>query len=293
VESGKRLSWRIPTAGDPRLLRLALAQVGLASIVAGLVLVATLPGQWLAPALFGLIPLALFMAFVRWKRYQQSMEGEDNVWLDAAGLHWLDDASQERMFRREEITGFHIGDSHDTLRPVSALSLYLRDGFESQPFELHPPATADAVRETLSGKWNLVERAATPDPSYDVRVEVFSECHAELQQWHWEGTGEQLSYFFGLMGKAADELPAPRPGVKPAKRIILANRREPRRVTISHWPVAQLDEDQIAAPANALRQIADRAAAELSESAEVADRAFEVDLAGRGRWTFHLHVRPA
>jgi hypothetical protein len=286
------LCWRVPTSGDPRQLRLALAHIGLASIVAALVLVFAGPRDWLVPGLVGLIPLAIFMAFLRWRRYQQLMAGDDNVWLDAAGLHWLDHAGQEQQFRRKDITGFRVGDSRETLRAVPALTLCLNGGFESQPIELHAPATASAVRELLGGSWGLVEGEATGDNDYDVRAEVFSECHPEFQEWHWEGTREALLHFFSVLEAAAEELPLPPPGARPAKRIVLANRRQPTRVRIEHSPLADLDDDQIAAPASTLRQIAKSAAVTLAPSAAESDTAFDIELGPRNRWTFHLHVRP-
>jgi hypothetical protein len=285
------LSWRIPTSGDPRVLRLTLAHIGLASIVAALLLVFAGPRDWLLPGLLGLIPLAIFMAFLRWRRYQQSMAGDDNVWLDAAGLHWLDHAGREQLFRRDQITGFHIGDSQETLRATAALTVYLSDGFESQPIELHPPATSIAVRDLLSGQWNLVECEPTRDNYYDMKTDVFSECHAEFQEWHWEGTREELLHFFGLIEAAAIELPPPPPGVKPAKRIVLTSRREPARLSIAHSQIVHLDDDQIAAPASILRHIAHAAAGALSRGSGEADHKFDVELGPRDRWTFYLHVR--
>jgi hypothetical protein len=284
------LSWRIPTAGDPRLLRLALAQIGLASVVAGLVLATTMPAEWLAPALAGLVPLAIFMAYRRWKRYQDSMAGEDNVRLDETGLRWLHGSGQEQSFRRDDVTSFHIGASRETLRPVPALTLHLKGGFESQPIELHPPATTDAVRAALSDQWRIPESEPARENSYDVRVEVFSECHSEFQEWHWEGTRDELARFFKLIATAAHELPPPPPGAKPAKRIILANRRHPTRVTIAHSPAAHFDEDHIAAPASVLAQIA-ASARDVLGKADEHDPKFDVELGPRNRWTFHLHVR--
>src|SRR5438132_1251683 len=124
------LSWRVPTSGDPRLLRLALAQVGLASIVAALVLLVAAPRTWLVPALVGLIPLAVFMAYRRWNAYQRSLAGSDNVWIDAAGVHWLDAGGNQRTFSRTEVVRFSIGRDEDTLRPVPALTLDLAGGFQ-------------------------------------------------------------------------------------------------------------------------------------------------------------------
>src|SRR5438876_7778405 len=93
------LSWRIPTTGDPRLLKLALAQVGLASLVAALVLLVAGPREWLVPALLGLIPLAGLVAFWHWRRHQRSFQGPPNVWLDGAGLHWVDINGGEQSIR--------------------------------------------------------------------------------------------------------------------------------------------------------------------------------------------------
>src|SRR5262245_7752945 len=125
------LSWRIPTSGDPRLLRLALAQVGLASIVAALMLVFGAPREWVAPGIVGLIPLAVFMAYRRWHAYRRSLEGSDNVRIDEAGVHWIDAAGNERSFHRSEVVGFHIASHAETLRPVPALTLKLTGGLES------------------------------------------------------------------------------------------------------------------------------------------------------------------
>src|SRR6266478_5614582 len=100
------LSWRVPTSGDPRLLRLALARVGLATTVAALILLVAAPRAWLVPALLGLIPLAVIMAFRRWNAYQRSLAGNDNVWIDTAGVHWLDAGGTQQTFAREEVVGF-------------------------------------------------------------------------------------------------------------------------------------------------------------------------------------------
>jgi hypothetical protein len=286
------LSWRVPTSGDPRLLRLALAQVGLATIVAALVLLVAAPRHWLAPALVGLIPLAVIMAFRRWRAYQRALMGQDNVWIDAAGVHWLDRDGQERAFSRSDVLGFAIARDEDTLRPVQSLTLDLAGGFESQPIELHPPATAEAVREVLREKWNVVERERGSRKSaadYDLAFYVYSECHEDFQEWHWEGTREELSRFFQAVAAAAEELPEAPPGAKPAERIILASRREPTRLHIARAPSVQLTSDEIAAPADVLKRIAALAARALSDG-EAPQAKFEVVVAERNRWTFHLHL---
>jgi len=286
------LLWRVPTHGDPRLLRLALAQVGLGTIVAALVLLVAAPRDWLAPALVGLIPLAAIMAFRRWRAYQRALVGQDNVCIDATGVHWLERDGQERAFSRSDVLGFAIGRDEDTLRPVQSLTLDLAGGFESQPIELHPPATAEAVREVLREKWNVVERESGSRKSaadYDVAFYVYIECHEDFQEWHWEGTRDELSRFFDAVAVAAEDLPEAPVGAMAAKRIILASRREPTRLRIARAPSVRLTSDEIAAPADVLKRIAALGTDALGDS-NATEAKFEVLISERNRWTFHLHL---
>ncbi len=289
------ISWRVPAVGDPRMLRIALAQVGLASVVAALVLMVAVPREWLAPGLVGLIPLAIFMAFWRWSAYRRSMAGDDNVWIADDGLHWLDAANEENAFRRIDITGFHIGRHVDTLRPVPALTLHLAGGFESQPIELHPPATTDAIRDVLGDSWKIAEHdevEASRTGGYDSAVSVYGECHDEFQEWHWEGTKEELTHFFSLFEAAADDLPLPPPGAKPAARVISLTRRQPARLRIAHAPIAHIESGMIAAPGLILRDIAAKAQKELTPASSMDERKFDVALGPKNVWTFHVHLKP-
>jgi hypothetical protein len=286
------LSWRIPTTGDPRLLKLALAQVGLATIVAALVLLVAAPRQWLVPALAGLIPLAIFVAYRRWHRFHQSLIGPANVWIDAAGLHWLDAAGNEQCFSRGDVTAFRIGIEDDTLRAVPALTLLLAGGFESQPLELYPPATPQAVRELLGQFWCIAEiDAASADPGYDYAADIYSECHEEHFAWHLEGSRAALNEFLALVQAAAAELPAPPVGAKPARRVILCRRRQPTRLRLAHALAAHLEHDLIAAPLAVLNDLAARATEALATAATPGDAPFELRLPTGETWTFHLHVR--
>jgi len=286
------LSWRIPTTGDPRLLKLALAQVGLATIVAALVLLVAAPREWLAAALAGLIPLAVFVAYRRWQRFQRSLFGPANVWINADGVHWLDAAGNEQLFARDSVTGFRVAIEEDTLRAVPALTLYLAGGFESQPLELFPPATRQAVRELLVQSWGIAEREPpSADRDYDRAVDIYSECHDELREWHWEGTRAALAEFCELVRAAASELPAPPPGAKPAQRVTLCRRREPTRLRMAHAPVAHFEHDMLAAPATMLHELAAQAAKTLADAGAPADAKFDLHLGRHDAWTFHLHVR--
>lgn len=289
------LSWRVPTSGDPRLLRLALAQVGLASIVASLILMVAIPREWLGLSLLGLIPLAIFMAYRRWHAYQRSMDGKDNVRLDERGLFWLDVAEKEQGFRREDVVAFHIGRDADTLRPVPALTLHLKGGFESQPIELHLPATSDAVRRVFNDDWHIGERERQPTDkaNYDAAVAVYGECHEEFQEWHWEGTAEELRRFFAMFATAADELPLPPRGAKPLSRVVLLTRRDRMRLRLAHDRASQLQGDVIAAPAEVLRAVSAQAGEVLSGEGFQENLKFDVSTGTKGTWTFHIHVSEA
>jgi hypothetical protein len=294
IASGN-LGWRIPTAGDPRLLRFGLAQVGLATIVAALVLAMAAPRAWLGWGLAGLVPLAVFMAYRKWNRYQQSLAGPDNVRIDDAGLHWHDASGQEQSFRRADVTAFRIAREEDTLREVPALTLYLAGGFESQPLELHPPASDDAVRQFLAGRWGLAERpqatTQTESPGYEQAFDVYSECHDDFQEWHWEGTREQLAQLFGWLASAAEALPLPPRGAKPLLRTALLRRRQPLRLRVAHSSVPHFEFDLLAAPGTVLIQIADLVGQRLADATTPSDHKFDVPLSAKSRWTFHLHVR--
>ena len=288
------LSWRIPTTGDPRLLRIGLAQVGLASIVAALILIVAAPREWMVPALVGLIPLDIFMAYRRWRAFHRSGGGANNVWIDDAGLHWVDAAGHERTFVREDVTSFSIGHDQETVRGVPSLTLQMSSGFESQPIELYEPATPQNVRALLTSHWNLVEfqRGAEAEAAaYDVAVCVYGECHDDFQEWHWEGTKEELARFFGLLAAAAEELPPPPPGARPMQRTVITTRRQTARLRVAHASDCHFEPDMLAAPAGVLREIAVRASETLAAAKEPGDVKFELTLGPKDRWTFQLHLR--
>lgn len=292
--STNELRWRIPTSGDPIQLRLALAQVGLATIVAALIILVAMPAGWKAPALVGLIPLAIWVAYRRWAKYQRSLAGPDNVWLDSAGLHWLDMSGHEQSFAKSSLVAFRIAREQDTLRPVPALTLDLTGGFESQPLELHEPASPEAVRGWLAGEWNLPERTAASEPRelpYDLALDVYAECHDEFQEWHLEGTRAALGELQDAIAEAA-HLPLPPAGAKPLSRVLLLRRRDKSHLTLQRGPFGRMGHDGITLPADKLFELSRFFATRLSETpAPNADLKFDFPLGKGNVWTFHLHVR--
>jgi hypothetical protein len=286
------LRWRIPPEGDPRVLRLRLAQTGLATVVCALVLLLAAPRDVLRIGLAALVPVAVFMAFRQWSRYQKSLAGPDNTWLDERGVHWLDAAGNEQSLPRAEIVGFRVGLEEDTLRSVPALTLYLPQSHESQPLELHPPATPEEVRRYLVQQWHLEERPADRSaPGYDRAIDVYSECHDEFQEWHLEGTPAALGEFFDALAEVAD-LPLAPPGVKSTRRVVLARRREPSRLSIEHDRHVRVGHDTIAGSGELLRGLAAQGRSTMADLSERdGDAKFDFVLQRHNMWTFHLHVR--
>jgi hypothetical protein len=298
------LRWRIPTSGDPRVLKLALARVLLGTVVCTLVLLVAAPSEWLAASLVALLPLTLFLAYRQWRSHQLSLAGPDNVRLDPAGLHWTDPAGGEQTLPRALAVGFRIQAEPDTLRPVEALTLYLDGGFESQPIELHSPATAEAVRNLLDADWRLAEReseSTSQSLAYDLAIDVYSECHEEHQQWHLEGNQAALTELFQEIDRAAEQLPLAPPGAKPAQRVLLLRRREASELVVARDRVTHVEHDRICGTAEVLAELARQGLAALESMPDRNisqsdqgdhDLLFELRLEAQDRWTFHLHVRP-
>jgi hypothetical protein len=286
------LRWRIPPEGDPRVLRLKLAQTGLATVVCALILLLAAPRDVLGIGLAALLPVAVFMAFRQWSRYQQSLAGPDNTWLDDAGVHWLDAAGNQQSLPREEARGFRIAVEEDTLRAVEALTLYLSDSRESQPLELHPPATAEGVRRLLIQQWQIEEQpAAAAAPGYDRAIDIYSECHNEFQEWHLEGTRAALGEFFDAIAEVAD-LPLSPMGIKPTRRVILARRRTATRLSIEHDRHVRFGHDTIAGPDELLRKLAAQSRSAMAALPQrEGDAKFDFVLERHNTWTFHLHVQ--
>ena len=271
-------------------------EIGLATVVCALILLVAAPREWLGPALLGLAPVAIFAAYRKWLAHQRAAAGPENVWIDAAGVHWLDAAGQEQVFTREGMVGFRVGRDEDTLRPVPSLTLSLAGGFESQPIELHGPATPEAVRGLLAGEWQLPEQAAAEPEgdklAYDLAVDVYSECHDDFQEWHFEGTRGSRR----IAGRHRPGRPRIAPsatGAKPARRVLLCRRRHPIELRIARLPAAFCGDDRLGGPAEWLAGLSQSGQQALAPLAAGQDGKFNLTLAPHDTWTLHLHVRDA
>lgn len=297
--SDDTLRWRIPVGSDPQQLRVGLVQLLMASVVSTIILLVAMPPEMFAWALLPMLPLAAILALWKWRRYQRSLAGPDNVWLDARGLHWLDERDRQQTLPRAAAVGYRIASDPDTIRRVPALTLLLQDEFESQPFELHEPAATEAVREFLKQHWQLPEqRRATDDAqlAYDQALDLYSECHAENYEWHLEGPAESLAELAALVERTGLDFPLPPVAAKPRGRVLWARRGHPTHLHVQHAAVARIDHDLISGPAEFLAQLAkllreQLPADEVAETQPKQDSRFDIAAPPRGKWTFHVHRR--
>lgn len=161
--NANRLAWRIPSdlSARWRIRTLRVLVAGAIAIAVGMVL-SSAASSW-ALLVVGAVVVAgtALLLARRWRRKAAQREQEDNVWLDDSGLHWRD-GDAEGTLPREQVEGFRLGLDPDTVRAIPALTLILVGGFESQPVELHWPATTVEVREFLTRRWSLKETSVDP-----------------------------------------------------------------------------------------------------------------------------------
>jgi hypothetical protein len=144
--------------------------------------------------------------------------------------------------------------------------------------------------------WQIEERptAGPSAASYDLAIDVYSECHDEFQEWHLEGTAAALAEFFDAVAETA-ELPLSPLGVKAARRVILARRRESSRVAIEHDRHTRFGRDTISGTSEVLVELAQHGRTALTQDlpagAGTADLKRDLVLGKGNIWTFHLHVR--
>jgi hypothetical protein len=126
---------------------------------------------------------------------------------------------------------------------------------------------------------------------YDAAIAIYSECHEDYQEWHFEGAREELLRLFEVIQSAARELPLPPLGARPLSRVIRCTRREPHRLRIAVARSAHLDHDTIALPPELLADVSSRAAAALGDTAVPSDAKTDLRISPSSTWTFHNHVR--
>ena len=148
-DPGEQLGWRIPIDEDDGTFRRGVIRVLLASVICLCLLLLfgsdQLRGYGLAAVGAGAV---LTLAWLYVRRPRRPVE-EENVWLSAAGLRWINEHGGEGVLPRESMQAFFLGLDPDAMRGLPALSFVLTSGLESQPIPLTAPATPERVREFL------------------------------------------------------------------------------------------------------------------------------------------------
>ncbi len=157
LESPSELSWRIPGDETAVTIRRRFFRIVLILFTAYVVVLWLFGADWRLPSLAMMVFFVAFMIwFIRSRRGKQLEE--DNVHLTQDGLVWIDAGGQRGELPRARVQGFRIGLDPQTMRAIPALTLVLASGFESQPIELHGPATPVRVRQFLTAQLGLEEQ---------------------------------------------------------------------------------------------------------------------------------------
>jgi hypothetical protein len=289
------LSWRIPVEADPQVVRVRMLRVALAALVCGGVLLLLAPPEMRTPGLLTIMLLATGLWIYHWRSSLPPRDAEDNARLDDAGFHWIDGGGGRHQFDRREIAGFHIAVEADTLRDVPALTLHLAGGFESQPIELHAPATAPRVREFLIERLGISERTSGSQPHEDHDAGVVDapinnldvESCEQQRTWHFTGPKSSLLALCDHIEQASRTLKLAPAGAKPQVRRIGT---EEAHLTVQLGRNAWTDGQTLCGPAEHLLDIAAHIRKQLSTAGENADVEVPTSPDAKQAWTLHFHV---
>jgi hypothetical protein len=184
-----RLAWHIPSHVSAARWNVKSLRVLLSGLVALAVGVAISAGPLSWPVLAIAALTIAVLAYYWYSRSRRAAASDtENVWLDREGLHWNDGAAEGSLLR-EQIEGFRVGLDPDTVRAIPALTLILVGGFESQPIELHAPATPASVRTFLADHWRLAEVSLDAQRQADL---LYRACETALCESPSPGEAEYL-----------------------------------------------------------------------------------------------------
>ncbi len=157
ADEKQEITWHIPDESQATSLRIRILQIVFAAIIYLVVLWVFGARAMRLPGLAALVPIVVLFLLFTWRSSRRSELDDDNIRLSKAGLSWKDPSGQSGEVPRDRICGFRIGLDPDTMRAIPALTLVLVGGFESQPVELHEPASPARVRQFLSDELGLNE----------------------------------------------------------------------------------------------------------------------------------------
>ena len=217
-QSPVELSWRIPEEDESQRYRIGTLQVVVATLFFGAIVVGVAPAQMILPSLTAMLAVAVFLLWRNWRKRGPGRPRPDNVRIDQSGVAWRDESGAEHLLERERIEAFHMAEDEDTLRRGPALMLSLSGGFESQPIELHEPATPESVRRVLGSGWNVrelsEEELAARLEAEAIRGVDFS-AHLDDGVWEFRGSREALLALCDRLAEIAEKLPSFPKGARP------------------------------------------------------------------------------
>lgn len=265
------LRWRIPEGRSRGSLRFALTQIAFAAVVVGFLILFLTEPQVQPGLVAATVTIALLLAaFQAWRAWREA-SGPANVWLDDAGLHWLDRSGAEQLLARTLVSGFQIGHDQETRRNRASLTLVLAGDFLSQPVELHAPADEAGVRQWLQERWSLSETTIPEAPRRPLGV--FSELDIQRQIWLLEGDRPELEALAQAWAEAA-KVPLPPLGGRP-RQWELDFDGEP--LTLAIAPHTWLDSGYFSATPETLRRLAEEIDSNLKSGGTQIE--FEIPLA--------------
>jgi hypothetical protein len=236
------LSWRIPEEDESQRYRIGTLQVVVATLFFGAIVVGLAPRAMILPSLTAMLAVAVFLLWRNWRKRGPGRPRPDNVRIDQRGVAWRDESGSEHLLERERIEAFRVAEDADTLRQVPALLLSLSGGFESQPIELHEPATPESVRRVLGSGWQVRElpanEVAAREEAATIRGVEFS-AHLEDGVWEFRGSREAQLAVCDRLAEIGEKLPAFPKGARPLAMRVGSTTLQFSPASVAHSEVCE------------------------------------------------------
>jgi len=179
-ENTSRLAWRIPLEGQGSAFRRGYLRLMMASVLC-LLLLWFFGGEGVRVwGVVAVIVITLVSLVVLRIRTAPPAGPEDNVWLDSAGLHWVNEHGGQGTLDREKMDSYFLSLDPEAIRGRPSLIFRLQSGNESQPVPLARPYRPEQMRAFLSDQLKLAER---PLQAEDWPLRLQSAIDAGLSAW--------------------------------------------------------------------------------------------------------------
>jgi hypothetical protein len=257
-------------------------RIALSTVAVGFLVLFLTPAEVHSGLMTAAIAIAVCLIVIELVRYWRETTKPANVWLDDAGLHWLDAQGGEQLLSRSLLRSYLIGHDEETRRDLASLTFVLDGGFLSQPVELHPPAEPLQVKEWLENRWAL--SASSGLPPERTTSEVYSELDLHDQRWLLEGDRdpfERLAQTFSELAK----WPLPPPGARPRQmELEFAG----QGMTLAVSPHTWLDGHYFSVSPETLQLLAEEITLYLKASPAAEHRDVELEMDSGHHWRIIL-----